>query len=114
MGVPDLSANLDPKIQAKAFGQAVTKFEQSGDPETLDGVQATPYSVTLDPKKAPEVYGTTLTEPITVVYYVGPDDLLRKMVYKDKNGDFISTYSDWGAPVTIEAPPASKLMPGAS
>jgi hypothetical protein len=114
MGVPDLSANLDPKIQAEAFGKAVTKFEQSGKPEKLDGVQATPYTVTLDPTKAPDVYGTTLTEPITVVYYIGPDDLLRKMVYKDKNGDFISTYSDWGSPVSIEAPPASKLMPSAS
>jgi hypothetical protein len=110
MGVPDISANLDPKVQAKAFGQAVTKFEQSGAPETLDGVQATPYSVTFDPKKAPDVYGTTLTDPVTVVYYIGPDDLLRKMVFADKNGDFISTYSDWGSPVTIEAPPASDLM----
>ena len=114
MGVPDLSANLDPKIQAEAFGKAVTKFEQSGKPEKLDGVQTTPYTVTLDPTKAPDVYGSTLTEPITVVYYIGPDDLLRKMVYKDKNGDFISTYSDWGSPVSIEAPPASKLMPSGS
>jgi hypothetical protein len=112
MGVPDLSANLDPRIQAKAFKSAVTKFDKSGDPETIDGVQATPYTVTIDPKKSPDVFGTMIKDPITTVYYIGPDDLLRKMVYKDKNGEFISTYSDWGVPVTIEAPPASKLMQG--
>jgi len=112
MGVPDLSANLDPKVQAKAFKSAVTKFEKVGDPVTLDGVQATPYEVTIDPTKAPDVYGTTITDPVTVTYYIGPDDLLRKMVYKDKNGEFVSTYTDWGAPVTIEAPAASEIQKG--
>jgi len=112
MGVPDMSANLDPKIQAKAFKTGVTKFEKSGDPVTLDGVQATPYDVTIDPTKAPDVFGTAVTEPISMTYYIGPDDLLRKMVYKDKNGDFVATYTDWGAPVTIEAPAASDVMTG--
>ena len=107
-----IAANLDPKIQAKAFKLAVTKFEKAGSPVTLDGVQATPYDVTIDPSKAPDVYGTALTQPINVVYYIGPDDLLRKMVYKDKNGDFVATYSDWGAPVTIEPPAASQVMSG--
>jgi hypothetical protein len=112
MGVPDLSANLDPRIQAKAFKQAVIQFAKAGEAESLDGVQASPYTVTIDPKKAPDVFGTAITEPITVVYYIGPDDLLRKMVYKDKNGEFVSTYTDWGSPVTIEAPPASAIMQG--
>jgi hypothetical protein len=112
MGVPDLSANLDPKVQAKAFKAAVTKFEQSGKAEELDGVKATPYEVTIDPTKASDVFGTVSTEPITVTYFIGPDDLLRKMVYKDHNGDFVATYTDWGTPVTIEAPAASEIMPG--
>lgn len=110
MGVPDISANLDPKVQSKAFGVALTEFKKVGDPETLDGVKATPYSVTIDPTKAPDVFGTTIKDPLTVVYYIGPDDLLRKMVYSDKNGEFVATYTDWGTPVTIEAPPASQIM----
>lgn len=112
MGVPDISANLDPKIQAQAFKTGVTKFEKSGDAVTLDGVQATPYDVTIDPSKAPDVFGTAVTKPIDVTYYIGPDDLLRKMVYKDANGDFVATYTDWGAPVTIEAPASADVMPG--
>ena len=42
----------------------------------------------------------------------GPDDLPRKMVYSGENGEFIASYSDWGAPVDIEAPAAAKVMKG--
>lgn len=111
-GMPDMSANLDPNIQKKAFEDALTDFKQSGEPETLDGVEATPYVITLDPTKAPETFGTGATEPLTFTYFVGPDNLPRKMVYGDKNGDFVATYSDWGEPVDIEAPPADKVMKG--
>ena len=112
MGVPDVSTNLDPRIQAKAFDKALTSFKQVGEPEQLDGVSATPYEVTVDPTKAPDVFGSAVTDPITVVYYIGPDDLLRKMVYQDKNGEFVTTYTDWGAPVNIEAPAKADSMPG--
>jgi hypothetical protein len=109
-GMPDLSTNLDPKKQAEAFEIAITGFEQKGDPETIDGVKATPYAITIDPTKAPDTFGTVVTEPLNFVYYIGPDDLPRKMVYKDKNGDFTATYTDWGAPVDIEKPPADKVI----
>jgi lipoprotein LprG len=111
-GMPDLSTNLDPKVQAKAFDQAVTSFKQGGEAETLDGVKATPYDITIDPTKAPDTFGTTMTEPLTFTYFVGPDDLPRKMVYHSKDGEFTATYTDWGAPVDIEAPPADKVMKG--
>ncbi|HJR89215.1 MAG TPA: hypothetical protein VJ782_03540 [Aeromicrobium sp.] len=111
-GMPDMSASLDPKAQKDAFEAAITDFKQSGEPETLDGVQATPYVITLDPKKAPETFGSVVTEPLTFTYFVGPDNLPRKMVYEDKNGEFVATYTDWGADVDIEAPPADKVMQG--
>jgi hypothetical protein len=111
-GMPDLTTSLDPKVQAKAFDKAVTSFEQKGEAETIDGVKATPYDITIDPTKAPDAFGSTVTEPLTFTYYVGPDDLPRKMVYHDPNGEFTATYTDWGAPVDIEAPPASKIMQG--
>ena len=111
-GMPDFSTNLDPKKQAAAFDKAVTAFEQKGAAETIDGVKATPYVITVDPKKAPDTYGSMVTEPMDFVYYVGPDDLPRKMVYKDENGDFTATYTDWGANVDIKAPPADKIVKG--
>jgi hypothetical protein len=108
-GMPDLSTNFDPRKQAEAFETAITGFEQKGEPETIDGVKATPYEITIDPTKAPDTFGTMVTEPLNFVYYVGPDDLPRKMVYKDKNGDFSATYTDWGDPVDIKKPPADKI-----
>jgi len=111
-GLPDMSASLDPKAQQKAFEAAITDFKQSGEPETLDGVKATPYVITLDPAKAPETFGTTATEPLKFTFFIGPDGLPRKMVYNDKNGQFTALYTDWGAPVDIEAPPADKVMKG--
>ena len=47
---------------------------------------------------------------MTFTYFIGPDDLPRKMVYNDKNGDFVATYTDWGTPVDIKAPSSDKLM----
>jgi len=111
-GMPDMSASLDPEAQREAFEAALTDFKQSGEPETLDGVTATPYVITLDPTKAPETFGTVANEPLTFTYFVGPDALPRKMVYADKNGEFVALYSDWGDPVDIEAPPADKVMKG--
>ena len=108
-GMPDLSTNFDPRKQAEAFETAITGFEQKGKPETIDGVTATPYAITIDPTKAPDTFGTMVTEPLNFVYYVGPDDLPRRMVYKDKNGDFTATYTDWGSPVDIKKPPAGKI-----
>lgn len=113
MGMPNLSANLDPKVQSKVFGAAITSFEQKGEPETLDGVRATPYDVTIDPTKVPDTFGTAVTEPLKFTYFIGPDDLPRKMIFHDaKNGDFVATYTDWGAPVDIKAPATSEAMPG--
>lgn len=111
-GMPDLSTNLDPKIQAKAFESAVTSFEQSGEAETIDGVKATPYDITIDPAKAPDTFGTAVTEPLRFTYYVGPDDLPRRMIYHDKNGEFTATYTQWGVRVDIEAPPDDRIMKG--
>jgi len=109
-GMPDMSASLDPKAQQEAFEAALTGFKQSGEPETLDGVKATPFVLTLDPSKAPETFGTATTEPLTFTYFIGPDNLPRKMVYEDKNGEFVALYTDWGAAVDIEAPPADQVM----
>ncbi|HUQ00793.1 MAG TPA: hypothetical protein VM093_10080 [Aeromicrobium sp.] len=111
-GLPDMSSALDPHVQAKAFDSAVTAFKQAGPSESIDGVKATPYAITIDPKKAPDVFGATFTEPLSFVFFVGPDDLPRKMVYKDPNGEFVAKYSHWGRPVNIEAPPADKIMKG--
>jgi hypothetical protein len=111
-GMPNMSSTLDPAVQAKAFGVAVTSFKQAGPAVTLDGVKAIPYAITIDPTKAPDVFGKAINRPLTFIYYVGPDDLPRKMDYKDANGEFTATYNDWGAPVTIEEPPADKVMKG--
>ena len=108
--MPDMSASLDPKKQQAAFEAAVTEFKQSGKAETLDGVQATPYVITLDPSKAPDTFGTTTTTPLTFTYFIGPDNLPRKMVYDVKSGEFVATYTDWGEPVDIKAPPSDKVV----
>lgn len=111
-GDTNLFVNLDPKVQADAFDAAITDFKQSGAPKKLDGVKATRYVITLDPTKAPDAFGTSLTDPLTFTYYIGPDDLPRKMVYVSENGEFSATYTDWGAPVDIKAPSADKVTKG--
>lgn len=105
-----MRANFDPEAQAKTLKAGMSGFKQTGKSETIDGVKATPYEVTVDPTKSPDVYGTALKDPLTFTFFVGPDDLIRKVVYEADGASFTATYTDWGVPVRIEVPEPGKIV----
>jgi hypothetical protein len=96
--------------------------------ETIDGVATTHYRVTVDkadalskatPKQR-ELLQRLLrlagqrgvdAEPNTVDVWVGDDGLVRRMTQKlGALGSVTTTFSDFGAPVHIEAPPADQTV----
>jgi lipoprotein LprG len=109
MGMPDIPGLLDPRSKAKAFSTAVTSFKQTGAPETLDGVEATPYAFTIDPSKAAKAHQSWPSDVVHLTFYVGADDLPRKLVFKAPYSTFTATYSDWGTPVDIKPPPDAEV-----
>ena len=90
-------------------------------PAQVDGVPTTHYSFDiqlssygklLSPQTLKTVQGM-INGPVTVGYWIDEGNLPRKITSVMKvNGKVISTvvtYSDWGRPVTIVAPPASQV-----
>jgi hypothetical protein len=107
----DLIKNVDPARQIEQYQDAITTFDSSGEPVEIDGVQAQPYKISIDPKKASQLKSVgeaKLPETINFTLYVGPDDLPRRMVSQVPgaagNTKLQMDYSKWGEKVTIKAP----------
>ncbi len=113
----EIIENIDPARQVGQYEKAITKFNSSGEPVAIDGVDTIPYKMTIDPSKAEQmqkVEGVQLPESITVTLYIGPDDLPRRMVSRVPGPDGATAkmqldYSKWGEKVTIKAPSKAKI-----
>ncbi|AWB93429.1 hypothetical protein [Aeromicrobium chenweiae] len=98
-----------------ALADAVTSVEAKGDPETIDGVQAQPYEVTVDTSRVeafaelPEASRSTIPKTLVYTMFLGPDDLLRRMTYGFGGMTGTIDLSQWGEPVDITPPPADEL-----
>lgn len=114
----DIIENLDPARQMKQYEAAIEDFDSSGKPVKIDGVQAQPYKITIDPSKARQLKNLSAAKlPKTMAFtlYVGPDDLPRRMVSViPKVAGAGKTrlqmdYTNWGEKVSIEAPSAANI-----
>ncbi len=104
---------LDPSKSAQMF-KAITSLKQQGTAE-VDGVETTHYTVAVDTQKALQAMGmgdmaAPGQMPKTIRQEVWLDDrnLIRRMRMKQPNVAMDITYSQWGEPVDISAPPASQ------
>jgi hypothetical protein len=84
------------------------------------------YVLTVDSKKAAKAQGQRWQQgmPDTISYdlWLDGSDLMRRIEFdlgavtggQAGSGGMVMTMSDWGEPVTVEAPPASAIveMPG--
>lgn len=106
-----ITEQLDPSRQLDQFKKALTSLEKKGEPETIDGVQAQPYELTLDTSKIAGLgaAGAAMPETLTYTMYIGPDDLLRRVTADVAGSTVRADYSKWGEDVDIKAPPADQV-----
>jgi hypothetical protein len=113
----DLVKNIDPARQVQQYQDAITKFDATGEPVEIDGVQAQPYTMTIDPSRVADLEQLgqgSLPESIDITLYVGPDDLPRRMVSRvplqqGEPSKMQMDYTKWGEKVTIEAPSKARI-----
>ena len=113
----ELVGNIDPTQQFKEFEGAVRSFDQKGKTISIDGVEARPYVIVVDPAKlsSAKKAGESLPKSIEYTMYVGPDNLPRRVITQlpDASGAGGSTmtinYSKWGEKVSIAKPKASEI-----
>lgn len=110
---------MDPSKQLEVFSAALEDFSVADGTETIDGVETTQYTLTLNMTALLEAQGVAGSQegmPETVSYdmYVGPDDLPRRIAMDVAGMTTVMDFSRWGEPVTVEAPPADQITDGAA
>lgn len=102
-----------PRAFIEDLSVAVVSFEPDGEPEEIDGADAQPYAVTLDPEQldlfvapGPADDG----EAPTGTFWVGADDLPLRFVGSDAGGEYVFEFSRWNETVDVEAPPEGEIM----
>lgn len=108
-----ITDQLDPSEQLAQFKDALSSFEKKGSPETIDGVKAQPYELTLDTSKVTGLAdlpsGSDVPKSLTYAMYIGPDDLLRRITADVAGSTIKVDYSKWGEPVDVKAPSAAEI-----
>lgn len=103
----DLAEQADVATQVRSVREAITGIDVSGAPETIDGVQTQPYTVTLDAKKLAESAGqdaASVPDTIPFTFFVGADNLPRRLVVGAPGQGLTLDFSDWGKAVKVEKP----------
>ncbi|MFY0407375.1 LppX_LprAFG lipoprotein [Solicola sp. PLA-1-18] len=109
---------MDPAASLKALEGSITSFEKKGSPKEIDGVQAQPYEVVVDTAKAQaaagagaEASGSTAGVPseVTATFWVGEDNLPRRVTTQVSGADVRLDFSKWGEDVDVQAPPADQI-----
>lgn len=108
-----MTGQIDPTEQLKLFREALVEFENQGSGGEIDGVETTKLRLVLDSTKmlGETTPGAILGDGRKVEYvlYVGSDDLLRQVTAEHGEKTTEVTWTKWGEPVEVEAPPADEV-----
>jgi LppX_LprAFG lipoprotein len=113
----------DPLATFDAFDAGLEDATYVGE-EDVQGEQLDHYVLTVDAKKAAKAQGQPVQPgmPDTITYdmWIDDDDLMRRIEFDlgevaTGAGGMVMTMSEWGEPVTVQAPPRGDIMqmPGA-
>jgi LppX_LprAFG lipoprotein len=105
---------LSPSSSIAAMRGAVKKVEYAGT-DTVDGTKVDKYHVTTDASAMAKTLGQSgstsdLPESVTYDLYVDRDHLMRRIDMTVSDQTIKVLVSDWGKPVTIEAPAPSEVL----
>ena len=112
-----LSEQMDPLTSVRAMRSGVRKVTYVG-PESVDGADADHYRVVVDSAamframKQQTVPG--MPANLTYDMWLDGHDLLRRMQFELAGQSVDMSMSKWGVPVSVEAPPASKVVDASS
>ena len=108
--------NMDVRKTFVAFEKGLRKVEFVGR-ETVDGIAAERYEVTVDTKEALAAQGQKAAEvarnlPKTISYDIWLDSAkrMRQVTFDLAGAHAVTKMKDYGKPVTISAPPASAVV----
>lgn len=109
-GMDELVEQADPQEQMDALDSAIKEFRAEANAETIDGVPTTKITLVLDTAsyldpESIEMIGDT----VTLIYFVGPDDLPRRQISQTGDITVTTDFSRWGEPVNVTAPSPDEI-----
>lgn len=111
-----MTSQMDPAAGLEATKDAITSVTKKGAPITIDGVQAQPYEVVVDPSKVTGPMGDqfkaavgTVPDELTYTYWIGDDHLMRRMTFELAGSSTEMTLTGWNSDVSVKAPKASEI-----
>lgn len=112
----DMSEQMDPSKSIEALKGAITSLEKDGEPVKIDGVMAQPYKVVVDGSKVKgslnPLEGSTGADSIgemSFVFWIGSDNLPRKMTSDIQGATVQTTFTKWGKAIDVKAPDAGQI-----
>ncbi|BDO43659.1 hypothetical protein [Cellulomonas sp. NTE-D12] len=116
-GMAGVFDSVNPNQGMAAFQDAIVSVTPVGGTEQVGGVPTQAYDVVVDTTKLSAAVRsqqfdeqTALPAQITYRYWFGADGLVRKMTSDVQGEQQVMTFSGWGQPVDIQAPPASQVV----
>ncbi|KAA1422231.1 LppX_LprAFG lipoprotein [Mumia zhuanghuii] len=112
-----LRESIDPAQSIKNLKDSLKDLKDTGETATIDGVEAKRYDAVVDTSKLadlPAAAGAQLPDEITYQYWVGPDNLPRKIVLEGLGTPMEMTFSKWGEKVEVTAPSPDSVIDGSS
>lgn len=121
-GIP-MPKNFDPAADAKDIANAVVSVTKVGAPEVVGGVPTQAFDVVVDLSKVTgttrqtldgagqqaAAAGATMPAQITYHYWIDAKGLVRRVSDEVLGASTQMTFTRWGEPVDIQAPPADKI-----
>lgn len=98
---------------------AIQSVTAKGEPEDLGGTQVQVYEVVIDPSKMGEQAaelkeslpaGAELPATITYTYWIGEDDLVRKVTFDVVGTSAEMAFSNYGTAAAVTAPAPEEIM----
>lgn len=107
-----LSAQAETFALLTMLDADILAVEAVGDPETMDGVEVQRYDVVLDGATLGASDGGTYPSEVTFTFWIGPDDLWRRVTATVGSTTMTSTAGRWGEAFEIPVPTAEELAEG--
>ena len=98
--------------KSKNMSEAIVNFSSEPGAETIDGVSTTKLTLLLDAERYLGAdAGPMIGDTVTATYFVGPDDLPRRITTQVGPGVVTMGMSRWGEPLDVKAPLGDEIIP---
>lgn len=97
--------------ETKDNNSAIQKFTAEPNSETIDGVSTTKLTLVFDAKQyMDEKWDASIGDTVTMIYFVGPEDLIRRIIMELGPSVVTMDMSNWGEPLDVTAPSADEII----